>query len=83
MDRSIHSVTGRIGGIEITATPVFRRRLRRFSRACGAVIGAGCGIAAAVLLAKAAAESPYLWWIAGLGAMCAVQALGWRKSRKS
>lgn len=37
---------------------------------------------AAVLLAKAAAESPYLWWIAGLGAVCAVQALGWRKSRK-
>lgn len=30
----------------------------------------------------AAAESPYLWWIAGLGAVCAVQALGWRKSRK-
>ena len=83
MDRSIHSVSGSIGGVEITVTPVFRRRLRRFSRACGAAIGAGCGIAAAVLLAKAAAESPYLWWIAGLGAVCAVQAMGLRKIRKS
>ena len=83
MDRSIHSVSGSIGGVEITVTPVFRRRLRRFSRACGVVIGAGCGIAAAVLLAKAAAESPYLWWIAGLGAVCAVQAMGLRKIRKS
>ena len=82
MDRSIHSVSGSIGGVEITVTPVFRRRLRRFSRTCGAVIGAGCGIAAVVLLAKAAAESPYLWWIAGLGAVCAVQALGMGKRWK-
>ena len=58
MDRSIHSVTGRIGGIEITATPAFRRRLRRFSRACGAVIGAGCGIAALIMAAQAVAQSP-------------------------
>ena len=39
MDRSIHSVTGHIGGVCITVSAKTRLRLRRFSRAAGTLAG--------------------------------------------
>lgn len=58
MDRSIHSVTGHIGGVCITVSAKTRLRLRRFSRAAGMAAGAGCGLAALIMTAQAVAQSP-------------------------
>lgn len=58
MDRSIHSVTGHIGGVSVTVSAKARLKLRRFSRAAGMAAGAGCGLAALIMAAQAVAQSP-------------------------
>lgn len=57
MGGSIHSVTGHIGGVSVTVSAKARLKLRRFSRAAGLCIGAGCGILALILTAIELANS--------------------------
>lgn len=69
MDRKLHSITGRAGGVTVTVSADARRRLRRISRAAGIAIGACSGITAVIMAAQVIAENERWPWILALAAV--------------
>ena len=61
MTRSLKPLAAPLGGVEIMVTKEARCRVRRAARAAAVVGGYMAGIAAAVMLCVAAAQSALLW----------------------
>lgn len=79
MNRALKPVAAEIGGVEIVVTPAARRRVRRAARAAAVVGGYTAGIAAAVMLCVAVAQSALLWPVVVCGGMAAGVAVRCRK----
>ncbi len=79
MTRSIKPVAASIGGVEIVVTPEARRKVRRTARAAAVVGGYTAGIAAAVMLCVAAAQSALVWPIVVCGGVAVCVAVRCRR----
>ena len=79
MTRSIKPVAASIGGVEIVVTPAARRKVRRMARAAAVTGGYAAGIAAAVMLCVAAAQSALVWPIVVCGGVAVCVAVRCRR----
>ena len=79
MTRSIKPVAASIGGVEIVVTTATRHKVRRTARAAAVVGGYAAGIAAAVMLCVAAAQSALVWPIVVCGGVAVCVAVRCRR----